>query len=97
MFQFIPTKFLKASNIWDKYSSLTLRDPLGREWPVKLVISTTQFRVEMHTGWHDFYVSNELKRGDDCLFELINCPSVGSTTPLLSVQIFRFKSTENGS
>ncbi|GMP44103.1 hypothetical protein CsSME_00013193 [Camellia sinensis var. sinensis] len=60
---YIPVKFLKESDLSEN-GSLTLRDPSGKPWPVKLHF------IYMTKGWYEFYTSNKLKDGDVCLFEL---------------------------
>ncbi|KAI3463812.1 hypothetical protein Pfo_020475 [Paulownia fortunei] len=83
----IPAEFLRLNKLGQK-SSLILRDPRRRAWPVRLLVQKTgHFRLRMDRGWHDFYVSNELKDGDVCLFDL-NPHSLQSTTVLMDVQIF---------
>ncbi|KAL9170423.1 hypothetical protein ABFS82_04G144600 [Erythranthe guttata] len=84
----IPVEFVRSVNLSQK-SSITLMDPQGREWPVKLRLQTkSRLRARMYSGWHDFYVSNELKNGDVCVFEL-NSTSPRCTTALFNVQISR--------
>ncbi|KAL7153082.1 hypothetical protein ABFS83_04G141500 [Erythranthe nasuta] len=84
----IPVEFVRSVNLSQK-SRLTLMDPQGREWPVKLRLQTKgRLRARMYSGWHDFYVSNELKNGDVCVFEL-NSTSPRCTTALFNVQISR--------
>ncbi|KAK6153472.1 hypothetical protein DH2020_013111 [Rehmannia glutinosa] len=82
----IPAEFVRSNNLGDK-SRVILRDHRGREWPMKLLVQKfPQFRFRISTGWHDFYVSNDLKDGDICFFDL-NSKSQ-STTVLMDVQIF---------
>ncbi|EYU23606.1 hypothetical protein MIMGU_mgv11b015827mg [Erythranthe guttata] len=84
----IPRVFVRSNSLGDK-SSATLRDPHKRAWPVKLVLEANgRSRVLMCRGWHDFYVSNELKDGDICRFEL-NLGSLQTKNAVMDVQISR--------
>ncbi|KAL8056835.1 hypothetical protein ABFX02_04G144900 [Erythranthe guttata] len=84
----IPIVFARSSSLGDK-SSATIRDPHKRAWPVKLVLETNgRSRVLMCRGWHDFYVSNQLKDGDICRFEL-NHGSRQTKNAVMDVQISR--------
>lgn len=84
----LPIDFVRSNNLGKK-TSLILRDPGGREWPVKLSVEDIggiRTYLRMCGGWHDFYSSNSLKDGDTCVFELI--PSlVTHTIIFLHVQI----------
>ncbi|KAJ7970637.1 B3 domain-containing protein family [Quillaja saponaria] len=89
----IPVAFVRSNNLGYK-SSLTLRDPLGRLWPVKLKVRSRAYgsvsvihRTTMTGGWAKFYASNGLKLGDLCLFQLSN--STTSSGVLIDVQILQ--------
>ncbi|KAG8388753.1 hypothetical protein BUALT_Bualt02G0158100 [Buddleja alternifolia] len=84
----VPAEFSRSNNFWE-IGSVTLRDPRRKAWPVKLLFQRSgQLRCRMERGWHDFYVSNKLKEGDVCVFDL-NRHSKQPTTVLMDVQIFR--------
>ncbi|KAL8056833.1 hypothetical protein ABFX02_04G144700 [Erythranthe guttata] len=84
----IPAEFARSNNLCDK-SSVALRDPCRRAWTVELKLQKIgPFRLVMWKGWHAFYVSNHLKDGDICHFEL-NPDSLQSTTALMDVHISR--------
>lgn len=88
---YIPVKFLKESDISEN-GSLTLRDPSGKPWPVKLHFSRSGFsgkslQVYMTKGWYEFYTSNKLKDGDVCIFELNRTVTRGRPV-MMDVRIF---------
>ncbi|KAL6519174.1 hypothetical protein OROGR_018494 [Orobanche gracilis] len=66
----IPANFLRSNEIRHQNGSkMILRDPRGKEWPLTLFVERSRpFHVRMCKGWHDFYVSNDLKDGDVCSF-----------------------------
>lgn len=53
-------------------TSVSLRDPKGKEWLVNLSnVRENGFRLRMRgKGWHNFYTSNLIKEGDTCVFKL---------------------------
>ncbi|PIN12619.1 hypothetical protein CDL12_14772 [Handroanthus impetiginosus] len=83
----IPAEFSRTNNIF-KNSSVTLRDPCKKQWLVKLLVQKQgRIRCRMERGWYDFYVSNKLKDGDVCVFNMVR-RSIKSGTVLMDVQIF---------
>ncbi|KAL7123597.1 hypothetical protein ACP275_01G115000 [Erythranthe tilingii] len=83
----IPAEFMRSNNL-SKKSEITLRDPNGRAWPVKLMLRKVgqSFRLRMGKGWPEFYESNNLKNGDLCRFQL-NRRSLKSKTAVFDVKI----------
>ncbi|KAH6801094.1 hypothetical protein C2S52_001558 [Perilla frutescens var. hirtella] len=82
----IPAAFGRCHNLEQK-SSVKLRDGKKREFAVKLQIQSGM-RPFLSSGWHHFYVSNELKTGDVCVFKL-DPTSITSSTPLFDVKVLR--------
>ncbi|KAL7160620.1 hypothetical protein ABFS83_01G108300 [Erythranthe nasuta] len=86
----IPAEFVRWNNL-SKISRITLRDPYGIAWPVKLVYETIgKFPLRMGTGWPDFYAANNLKNGDVCRFQLNPC-LLKSKSVVFDVKIFPAK------
>ncbi|CAK9178590.1 unnamed protein product [Ilex paraguariensis] len=87
----VPADFVRSNDLVQR-NSLTLRDPSGKSWPVKLnhrhVYARNSRRLTMGRGWSSFYASNKLKKGDVCIFELIDTTRKFGTV-LMDVQIFR--------
>ncbi|CAA0822043.1 Putative B3 domain-containing protein REM15 [Striga hermonthica] len=71
-FQHIPSEFWQSIKLEDK-PIMTVRDPHGRSWPMKLKFEKINGckRIRICSGWYEFYASNGLKEGDVCLFELV--------------------------
>ncbi|XP_022897452.1 B3 domain-containing protein REM3-like [Olea europaea var. sylvestris] len=86
----IPAKFWKSNGLNEK-TSVNLRDPSGKKWPVELKFDkngTSYHRLIMLRGWKQFYESNKLKNGNVCTFELNHNPE-GSTVASMDVHIER--------
>ncbi|EEF30083.1 conserved hypothetical protein [Ricinus communis] len=56
----------------------------NRQWPVKMISSTSDGRSKFSAGWLAFARGNSLQVGDICIFELID-----GETVLIKVSIFR--------
>ncbi|KAG8379322.1 hypothetical protein BUALT_Bualt07G0076300 [Buddleja alternifolia] len=83
----IPVEFLRSNDLSER-TRLSLRDPCGKIWAVKLLIQTSgQYRGWIGRGWHEFYISNKLKNGDVCHFEL-HRHSHRPNNVVMDVQIF---------
>ncbi|KAK3039364.1 hypothetical protein RJ639_027613 [Escallonia herrerae] len=74
----IPADFVKSNDL-ARWSSITLRDSLGKLWPVTLKSRPGGPRnctcLVMSHGWNEFYAFNNLKKGDVCKFELSGATS----------------------
>lgn len=51
-------------------TEIALWDPKGKGWAVKTSVSKTG-RIMMKEGWKAFYYGNNLKKGDQCVFEFL--------------------------
>lgn len=78
--QIIPIQLAREKKLMT-VSSVMLKDPGGRSWPVKLN-RTGDGRVNMTHGWVDFWKANQIAVGDTLIFEFM-MPTV------LQVHIFR--------
>ncbi|XP_022971709.1 B3 domain-containing protein REM8-like isoform X2 [Cucurbita maxima] len=83
----VPRRF--AERHIEEPTEMTLQDLDGRTWGVTYYSYLTpkmKRRVELRSGWRKFFVDNDLKVADFCVFEMI---SKNSTTIAFKVDIFR--------
>ena len=67
--QFIPQRVLKKKNI-KLEKEIMVRDEKRRLWPMRLN-TRKDGRQALVKGWTDFWKANNLRKGDQCLFEFI--------------------------
>ncbi|KAJ3697555.1 hypothetical protein LUZ61_001260 [Rhynchospora tenuis] len=65
----IPKRFCVENGLVSK-QAIFLMNSKGNKWRVKILIR--QYHADLTTGWRDFSKENELKKGDICIFQLIN-------------------------
>ncbi|XP_020243790.1 B3 domain-containing protein Os03g0212300-like [Asparagus officinalis] len=70
----IPVEFSDTNGLTE-HNELTLMDPKGRLWQVRVMHRRTRFggsrnTSSMHTGWVKFAAANKLEVGDKCIFKL---------------------------
>ncbi|CAK9178591.1 unnamed protein product [Ilex paraguariensis] len=88
----VPVEFSRSNNL-RQISSIILRDPSGKSWPVAIRSigrGPRCKRTHLTNGWLEFYKSNKLKEGDVCIFEL-NGSAGSSGTFMMDVQIFPYQ------
>ncbi|KAG9150680.1 hypothetical protein Leryth_008138 [Lithospermum erythrorhizon] len=85
--KYIPIAFWKAHGL-DKKKTIILRDSMGDEWPVGVLVTTSE-RVGMRKGWSAFYQSHNLEVGDVCTFTLREISDHCNDSVTLDVSISR--------
>ncbi|GAA0140653.1 hypothetical protein LIER_01960 [Lithospermum erythrorhizon] len=85
--KYIPIAFWKAHGL-DKKKTIILRDSMGDEWPVGVLVTTSE-RVGMRKGWSAFYQSHNLEVGDVCTFTLREISDHCDDSVTLDVSISR--------
>ncbi|KAM7264554.1 hypothetical protein ACFE04_002237 [Oxalis oulophora] len=76
----------------EKQGKVVLLNSDGETWPAmyRKTISNSRLYVTLHNGWNTFVRANQLKLGDECVFELINRREI-----MLNVRIIRSNGVEN--
>ncbi|CAK7325831.1 unnamed protein product [Dovyalis caffra] len=81
-FLYVPLEFAQRHMI-DAPRCIKLQVSDGREWPIQINRNQCRY-LHISKGWYEFSKENNLKKGDVCVFELINKKKF-----VLKVEIFR--------
>ncbi|KAF3672546.1 putative xyloglucan glycosyltransferase 5-like [Capsicum annuum] len=66
----IPNKFAKANGLINKDCGLIIRDERQRSWNLRIYTSCSQ--VYMGGRWGEFRAANDIKAGDQIMFEVVS-------------------------
>ncbi|XP_015168724.1 B3 domain-containing protein REM10-like [Solanum tuberosum] len=66
----LPIAFVLNNNLRDKIGNLIIRDEKQRSWNLRLN-SFSPKRFVLNGGWAEFSVANDIKEGDEVMFEIV--------------------------
>lgn len=71
MFQCLPLDFVTKNNLRHKIGDLIIRDEKQRSWNLRLN-SFSSKRFVLNGGWPEFSNANDIKEGDEVMFEIVS-------------------------